>query len=119
MLDAPSQFESCFCLPKHISEDIQVSFTQLHWFLCPLKTSPWCVLCMACKRNQMWVSENRLFSFVFLEYNFGLTDMYLSPLSFDKNFGCWNKKIPDIYYKIKENSIYHTSLDMYAFAILY
>lgn len=77
MLDALSQFKSCFCLPKHISEDIQVSFTQLHWLLCPLKMSPWCLLHTECKRNQMWFSENRLFSVIMFHFPLFLWNIIL------------------------------------------
>lgn len=29
--------DSCFCLPEHVSEDVQVPLAQLHSVLCPLE----------------------------------------------------------------------------------
>lgn len=52
ILDAHSKFELCFCLPKHIPEYIQLSFTQLHWLLCALKMSPWCMLHTSAKETK-------------------------------------------------------------------
>ena len=76
MLDAPLQLESCFCLPKHISEDIQVSFTQLHWLLCPTKnvSMVYAAYQVQKKPNVIVFSDYVSLSFISWEYSFGLTD---------------------------------------------